>query len=75
MMPLTLLCILFFFTYASPAAPDTVPITGSIINESGQMQLEMNIINLNTPFIVVLTNLEEPNQRWEAVGASIDPAF
>jgi hypothetical protein len=44
-------------------------------NESGEMQMDMNIINPDMPYIVVLTNVEDPNQRWEAVGAGVDPIF
>jgi hypothetical protein len=44
-------------------------------NESGEMLLDMNIINPDKPYIIVLTNIEDPTQRWEAVGAGIEPLF
>jgi hypothetical protein len=44
-------------------------------NESGEMKMDLNIKNPDKPYIVVLTNIEDPDQRWEAVGARVNPMF
>jgi P pilus assembly chaperone PapD len=44
-------------------------------NESGEAKLDMIVTNPDKPYIVVLSNVDDPNQRWEAVGAKIVPKF
>ena len=41
----------------------------------GELQLEMKIMNPDKPYIIVLADVDNPDHRWEFVGAMVDPEF
>jgi len=40
--------------------------------ETGELQFEMKLIDSSIPYVVVLKDVNDPNQYWEAVGAMVD---